>query len=125
MASKTVPVNFFQQGWYMFYVVYTQAKFEICFTLKDSAKIYVNGECRTGPNPGYLVRGDGYIQGNDLQITIDIAQSPEIKTDIDSHAILRPDGTIAGYVFTMCVEDYTDKDYNDLTASLVCWEHKG
>jgi len=126
MATKTYVVPNFTEGLFMAWNMFTQADFEICVTLKDSAKTYVNRACKASTNiEPPLAEGNSFIEGNNLKIFVDIPQSSEIKSYINSYNITRPDGTAEGYGFNLFVEGQTDENYNDLYVSLVAWKHKG
>lgn len=125
MATKTYSVPNFTKGLFMSWGMYTQAAFKISVTLKDSAKTYVNASrANTNIDPP-LSLSNSTIAGNNMQITVDIPQSSNIKASINSYNITRDDGTPVGYGFNLSVEDSNDDDYNDLYVTMVAWISKG
>lgn len=125
MAQRTFTIPNFDKNKFMAWSMFTQAAYNIHVTLKDSAKTYVDQSKQSTNIDPPLAVGNSSIQGNNLCLIVDIPQSSDIKANICSYNVSRPDGVPAGYGFDICVEDRDDQDYNDLYVALICWNSKG
>ena len=125
MAQVTVPLTLIPNGWYMSWEMFTQAAFNICVTLQDSETIYVNNKCRQSSSFGTLAEGFEQVQGNNVNLVINISQSSSVSAIAVPNVIQAPTGEIVAYLYTVLVEDSLDKDYNDLYVSIAAWAKKG
>ncbi|MDQ7029714.1 MAG: hypothetical protein Q9O62_08035 [Ardenticatenia bacterium] len=126
MAEKTYHLDAFPKGYYMSWFVTTQAAFEVKVKLFDETKkVYFDGSRQSTEIKPPLAQGADFIKGDKLTLVITEPQSERIDSSINTYAITTNDGTIVGYGYNICVEDQTDKDYNDVCISLVAWKHKG
>lgn len=82
---------------------------------------------KTSTDTGLTVMGENSadLKDNDLKIMIDIPAASSIKTSNNSSIITDSDGLTVGNVYSFCVEDYTDNDYNDIYINVVGWKKKG
>lgn len=124
---RTIKVNNFNKGFYMSWFVTAQAYFTSTTTLKDDKKTYFKAEKKTRStniNPPLAINAS-FIEGNNLELSIDIPESSEIKGSPFSNNILGPNGEEVGVSWIFCAEDASDEDYNDVYVALCCWKHKG
>lgn len=125
MSAKTFNIDSFPTGYYMSWFVTTQAQFLVEAKLYDDSKKYFeNSKQSTNINPP-LAQGAATLQGNDLKLWIREEESSDLKSSINTYNITTGDGTVIGYGYNICIEDQTDKDYNDVSISLVAWKSKG
>jgi hypothetical protein len=125
MSQKTFSVPNFNMGYFMAWDMYSQAAQTIKVKLKDDSRIYAEGESAETEIMPPLAQGSGFITGNALQLDVDIPDSEDLKSSINSYTIARADGQPVGFGFNLFVEDSEDNDYNDLYVSLICWKSKG
>jgi len=109
----------------MSWFVTTQAAFLVKAKLFDDSKVYFEGSRQSRQIEPPLAQGADTIVGNNLNLMIDEPQSTKIDSSINTYNITTDDGTIVGYGYNICIEDQTDKDYNDVSISLVAWKTKG
>jgi len=125
MAQQVIPLSLIPQGWFMSWFMATQAAFDICVTLQDSAQAYVNGQCRQSTTFGVLDQGFAQVTGSNMSLTVNIASSDQIF--VVNHPVVVPNVkgiTVAqGYVFAF--EDGDDQDFNDLYCTIMAWQSVG
>lgn len=71
----------------------------------------------------FLGQGHADVEADELLI-IDCPASKEIKRSITNNDIVDNNGKVIGYVYSICVEDQTDNDYNDIFFSMAGWDKK-
>ncbi|MEA3427854.1 MAG: hypothetical protein U9Q84_01260 [Thermodesulfobacteriota bacterium] len=125
MATKTYHIDSFPTGYYMSWFVTTQAAFLVTAKLFDDSKVYFDKPKESRDISPPLAQGTDTILGKNLKLIIDEPQSSRIDSSINTYNITTNDGTIVGYGYNICIEDQTDKDYNDVSISLVAWKSKG
>jgi len=125
MALKTFNIDSFPTGYYMSWLVTTQAAFLVKAKLSDDKKVYFDKSKKsTDINPPLALGADTII-GKKLSLTIDEPESSNIDSSINAYNITASDGSVVGYGYNICIEDQADKDYNDVCISLVAWKSKG
>ena len=66
------------------------------------------------------------INSNIVEVEVTVNEATdELKNSKTGCAILDNAGRKVGYVYSVCVEDSTDDDYNDFYINLVGWAKKG
>lgn len=60
-----------------------------------------------------------------LFLDIDIPQSSEIRQSISANSITDSLARKVGQIYTFCIEDSTDEDYNDFYINIAAWDKKG
>lgn len=124
-APAQFNLSQFPTGYFMSWVVTTQAAFAVTVSLTDSSGTYFSASKQsTDINPP-LASGSSTINGTGLTLTVSIPQSPGIQSSINAYSITRNDGAVVGYGYNISIEDGTDNDYNDVNISLVCWRSRG
>lgn len=94
-------------------------------TLKDSKTKYFSESKQSVNIDPPLACKYSLVQGDNLKITVDIPQSDNILGAPHSNDITTEDGTVVGKEFNLCLEDSSDKDYNDVAISIIAWKCKG
>lgn len=125
MASKTFNIDSFPQGYFMSWCVTTQAAFRANAKLFDSSTIYFNGSKQSTDILPPLAINAATIAGKNVKLTIEVPESSNLDTSINTYSITTNDGSIVGYGYNISIEDSNDKDYNDVCISLVAWKNKG
>lgn len=108
----------------MSWFITTQTSLKITVTLKDEKKEYFSGTKQSADINPPLATGYGFIEGNHLEMTIESNGTHLLGTP-HSNDILTDAGIIVGKEFNLCIEDWKDTDYNDVSVSIVAWKHKG
>ena len=122
MAMKTISLGNIPQGWFMSWLVTTQAGYNICVTLKDSAKVYVDNVCRQNLQPlPPLSQGFLQVAGSGLTLTVEASQSGGLQVVNQPFSVPDKQGNIVGQGYTILMEDATDADFNDVFVSIVAW----
>lgn len=67
----------------------------------------------------------GRIRIRKLFLDIDIPQSSEIRQSISAISITDSLARKVGQIYTFCIEDSTDEDYNDFYINIAAWDKKG
>lgn len=113
------------QGYFMSWFVTTQSSAKITVTLKDDSKTYFTESKQSADIDPPLAIGYSTICGDNLKLIVDIPQSSQIIGGPHSNDITTDDGTVVGKEFNLCLEDFIDKDYNDVAISIIAWKSKG
>ncbi len=110
-------------GWY----VASQAMFTGTIKLVDEkgtvlAKAEKYDRCQL-----YTVLGNGNFDfyGKSLHVEIEINESSEIRQSIASNSITDSNANKVGQIYSFCIEDQGDEDYNDFYINISAWSRKG
>lgn len=125
MATQTFNIDSFPKGHYMSWFATTQAEFLVKAKLFDDSKVYFEKSKQSRDIDPPLAQGADTIGGDNLKLTIEEPQSKVLDSSITAYNITTNDGSVVGYGYSICIEDQTDKDYNDVGISLVAWKSKG
>jgi hypothetical protein len=125
VVTKTIQLGQIPQGSVMSWFMATQAKFNICVTLKDSKSTYVNNACRATTEFGPLSQGFQQVAGTKLTLTVTIEGG--LNPQVVNQPISIPDGNgnIVANGYVLLFEDACDNDYNDLYVSIMSWKQGG
>lgn len=121
-GTKIYPIPF-PKGWHMIWAMYTQSSNEFTVILKDNSETYVNvTRAQEEPIP-HLAEGASEIKGENLQLEVTISGKnfTGFKDCINTYVVFDGASNIVGYGYNLCVEDWTDNDYNDLFVTMACW----
>ena len=124
MAHKDCVVNI-DKGYYISWFVTTQASNNVTVTLADSEKTYFSESKQTTEIAPALASGDAVVEGYELTLSIEVENAETLSGSPHSNDILTDSGNLAGKEYTLCLEDYTDNDYNDIAISIIGWKSKG
>jgi hypothetical protein len=117
----------FQNGDYMCWHVCTQCGNLGTVEVKDDKVTYFTAK-KTSPDwkLQHLAQGSAFYQGGtNLRVEITIETNYDLDVSPSSAAILDKSANNVGYIYTFCVEDSTDADYNDFYINIVAWREKG
>ena len=125
MVKKDFSLEEIPSGYYLSWLVITQAAFNVHVTLRDSAKVYFSdSQASTAIEPP-LARGADFVTGLGLKITVEEPQSSSLKSSINTYEVTDENGTMKGVGYNISIEDQNDSDYNDVSISLLAWKSKG
>lgn len=127
MAKKEYKLPEMKKGYYLFWSVCTQCMYNCSVKMEDeSSRSYFNcSKSNRRTDLQVLEQGNRQLDGNGLKLIIEVPESAEIKQSIPSGAITDNSGATVGYVYSFCIEDSTDEDYNDIYINVVGWKNKG
>ena len=103
----------------------TQAGNTFNVTLKDSATTYINNVARASTNPLPVNAGGSTVNGTNLQLTINCAQTGSLKCIPTSNNIVDPALGVVATTYTVVGEDAGDNDYNDVFFTVTFWKAAG
>lgn len=96
--------------------------------IKDDQKVYATFS-KTSPDASLQQLGTGsgaYQGGANLRVEIMIIDSGDpIDLVQTSGNITDRSGDLVGISFSLCYEDWSDKDYNDFYLNVMAWRKKG
>lgn len=126
MAKRTLKLQHFEKGNFISWFATTQAANKIVVKLYDSSKVYFEASKQsTNINPP-LNQGYATMEGNNLCLDIDVPAAQKLDIWISNNSILSASvGDTVGQCFTICGEDQSDDDYNDIQVSVIGWKKKG
>lgn len=126
MAQVQIPLSNIPTSWYMSWFITTQAAYRACVTLADSERKYIDNVCKQSTNiDPPLSQGFEQVSGTGLLLTITVDQSAKLQVVNQPYTIADPRGNVVGYGYTICIEDSTDEDFNDVYVSIAAWRQKG
>lgn len=128
MAKKEFKLTEFKKGYNIAWYVCTQtAAYPVTVKLfDDSGKTYFScSKLNASTNLQVLSQDHDDIVGCNLTLSIDIPSSKEIKQSITSSNVTDCVANKVGQVYTFCIEDWTDEDYNDVYVNVIGWLKKG
>lgn len=124
MAHKDFIVNI-EKGYFISWFVTTQTSSLVRVTLADSKKTYFSAEQQSTEICPPLASNNAIVEGDELTLSIDVTNANDLLGSLHSNDILTDSGHLAGKEYTLCLEDYTDNDYNDIAISIIGWKSKG
>lgn len=122
-AQKSIPFDI-KKGYYIFWTFTTQAAFTINVELKDNKRIYMVAH-RTSISPIPAEQGYAKVEGENLQLVINIPQSYQIDGRIQDMNILDSKSQMIVKTITLVGEDSDDLDYNDIFFNISAWRSEG
>ena len=126
MAKKEFKLTEIKKGYNIAWTVCSQCLFTGTITLTDNAgKVYFQYP-KTNRSTSYQVLGQGYhdFTGDVLYLYVDIPESAEINQSITANNVTDSHAGKVGQVYSFCIEDSTDEDYNDFYINIVGWAKK-
>ncbi|MBO7142721.1 MAG: hypothetical protein J6V76_06410 [Bacteroidales bacterium] len=122
MAQITIPINYVDRNDTLTFCIYTmsQAPCTVSLRTDDNQSIFSvektnefsNFQDITGQRVYFL--GNLKATWNTIFLNVVNALSTPIQAQTTVSGILRNDGTTAGYVTNVCLEDQTDGDFQDI-----------
>lgn len=123
--QKTFTIDAFPQGYYMSWLVTTQADYLVQAKLFDSTTVYFDASKQGIDIEPPLAQGAATILGAGLQLSIEIDTSNDMDNSLNTFTITNAHGDAVGYGYNIFIEDSTDADYNDVCVVLIAWRSKG
>lgn len=122
MASREFEIAF-PSGYFMSWSVTTQAGNNMTVKLFDNESVYLDKSKKgTSILPPLDINGS-LIKGKNLKLQVKSEGAKELKSNISSYNITTPSGMEIGKGINICIEDWTDEDYNDAVIALVAWKN--
>lgn len=125
--TSTFNLEEMKPGYFLAWTVTTQCMYTYNITLKAGNTVIFSANKLNYSPTFQLISQDiwDYCDGN-LVLTItcyDAAQ--ELKSSTSSGSITDTSAKTVGYVYSICIEDAGDADYNDVYINIVGWKKKG
>lgn len=128
VTSKKYFLREFKKGDYMLWSVCSQCYYTYKVVIKDDHTVYANiTKDNNSTNLQKLEQeAKVYNGGTNLCVEITFDDSRvDIKESIVSGGITDAVSNTVGYIYTYCIEDGTDKDYNDAYINIIAWRNQG
>jgi len=127
MSTTTQFLRQFKKGNFMCCNVCTQCYNTGTVTVKDDRKTYFVAKKTTTSTAlqHLLSAGADYEGGNNLRVEFQVDTHAALDVAAFSNAILDKKGEVVGHVYSFCLEDSFDADYNDFYVNIVAWDKKG
>lgn len=112
----------------MLWSVCSQASNKFTVVIKDDKKTYAKIKKKSSSASLKKLSQDSseYEGGSKLRVEVTFDNKKvEIKESIMSEGITNILAKTMGYIYTYCIEDGTDDDYNDVYIDIVAWRKKG
>lgn len=126
MKTIMFELDQFNKGYFMAWTITTQTSVAARVELKAGGRTYFN--VSHNADHAFHMLGQGHDtfggEGN-LILSITCATGCELKQSLTSGAITDAKAKKVGYVYSFCVEDGTDDDYNDVYVNIVAWNKEG
>ena len=127
MATKRLNLTEVETGNNVGWYVASQAMFTGTIKLVDEkgtvlAKADKHYRCQLNT---VLGNGNFDFYGKSLHVEIEINESSEIRQSIASNSITDSNANKVGQIYSFCIEDQGDEDYNDFYINISAWSRKG
>jgi hypothetical protein len=128
MAQSTFELDQFVSGYFLVWNISTQCANTVNVKLTAGSKTYTDVSKTNSDWHFQLLEQKSAVFGNEgilrLTITSNQATSP-LKQSITAGAINDAKARKVGYVYSICIEDQNDDDYNDVYVNIVAWAKQG
>ena len=127
MATKRLNLTEVETGNNVGWYVASQAMFTGTIKLVDEKGTALAEVEKTSRDQSYMVLGNGQFDfyGKSLHLDIEIYESNEIRQSIASNSITDSNANKVGQIYSFCIEDQGDEDYNDFYINISAWSIKG
>lgn len=128
MATVTLKLDRIRRGDFIFWTVCTQSYFYADIVISDDQRIYARmSKQKRSPELQVLEQSfSTYTGAPGLQVEINIPESESIMiSDHDQMPITDNTAAEIGYCYNFCIEDGTDRDFNDIYINIVAWKNRG
>lgn len=125
--TLTFELEQFDKGYYLSWEILTQCMFKVEVTLKAGNTVYFSAK-KDNPKVDLQKITFDSIDHTCKEtpiLTITVPQAKELKQSLSSNAINDQCARKVGYVYSICIEDQTDDDFNDVYINIVGWAKKG
>jgi hypothetical protein len=127
MASLSFELGEFPQGYFLAWEVTTQCYNTASVTLQAGSTTYFKADKTNRNCPMQLIAQsscDHTVSATPV-LTVTVDESSQLKQSFTSGAITDQKARKVGYIYSFCIEDSTDDDYNDIYINIVGWARKG
>lgn len=125
--TATFSLEEMKPGYFLAWTITTQCVYTYNITLKagDTVIFSVN-KSNYSPTFQLISQSSQDYSGGNLVLTITCNDAnQELRSSTPSGSITDTSAKTVGYVYSICVEDSSDADYNDLYVNIVGWKKKG
>ncbi len=127
--AKTATFNLeeMKPGYFLAWTITAQCAYTYNITLKAGSSVIFNAK-KTNSSSSFqvLAQSSSDYSGGNLVLTITCNEATqELKSSTPSGSITDPNARTVGYVYTICIEDANDLDFNDVYVNIVGWKKKG
>jgi hypothetical protein len=120
--TKEFELEQFAKGNLIAWNVATNCEYTPTIELMDGDKKLFSFTKNEGSHFQFLGNGSAMLENTaGLKLKVSIPQSSNIKSSIVSGAILNENAKRVGYVYNICIEDFSDDDYNDVYVNIIGW----
>jgi hypothetical protein len=123
----SVPVSCREPHYFLAWTISSQCYNTGKVTIKSGGNVLVEAH-KNSRNCNFTMLNQSHadINSNIVQVEVEIKEAVnELKNSKTGGAILDNAGRKVGYVYSVCIEDGADDDYNDIYINLVGWSKKG
>jgi hypothetical protein len=128
MAKTTMQfLENFKKGDYMCWHVCSQCANTGSVVLRDDSTVYFEAKkASRSTDLQHLKQGGAYYTGGtNLRVEFTVDTGTELQTSSSGDGILDNKGRNVGFIYTFCIEDSVDSDFNDFYVNVVAWKRKG
>lgn len=125
--TATFTLEEMKPGYFLAWTVTTQCMYTYNITLKaGKTELFNVNKSNQSSNFQLISQSCADYNNGNLVLTITCNEAiQELKSSIPSGSITDPSAKTVGYVYSICIEDSGDLDYNDVYVNLVGWKKKG
>jgi hypothetical protein len=127
MASLTFELGEFPQGYFLAWEVTTQCYNMVNVSLKAGGQVYFSADKNNRNCNLQLISQnsrDHTVNATPV-LTVTVNESTQLKQSFTSGAVTDQKARKVGYIYSFCIEDAADDDYNDVYINIVGWAKKG
>ncbi len=125
--TATFTLEEMKPGYFLAWTVTTQCMYTYNITLTAGSTVIFNvNKSNTSTNFQLISQSSANYSGGNLVLTITCNEAAqELKSSTPSGSITDPSARTVGYVYSICIEDAGDLDFNDVYVNIVGWKKKG
>ncbi len=125
-SSNTFELDQFKKGYFLVWSVCTQTAGSPHTILKvDKKEMFDVAPKPNTPSLQFLTKGSYTMESNTTPQLIVKLNGGDLKSSISAGVISDSEARAVGYAYSICIEDYTDDDYNDIYINIIGWRTKG
>jgi hypothetical protein len=127
MKSFTFTLTEFEPKYFLAWTISSQCYNTGTVTIKSGGKTLCQArKDRKEWNFTVLSQGTADLAAKGVEVEVVINEATaDLKNSKTGGAIMDNAGGRVGYVYSLCIEDSTDADYNDIYINIVGWAKKG
>ncbi|MCP5052625.1 MAG: hypothetical protein GY940_35985 [bacterium] len=126
MEKTSIQLPGIKKGWYMSWLILTQAETLIDVDLEDTSKTYVlQGQKFTESITPPLSQGFEEVKGEHMHLIIKTEEGVSLTPHKEPVKVTTPNGQDVGVGYNITIADSLDDDYKDTCMSIMAWKPKG